>query len=99
MFCYSTSALSCSAPLFRGAPELFRRSAGVPCCSVVPKLFRRFACVPSCSGYSAGVPRSVVPCSGVPAFIVCLKTQKKKTALKRTSNDIFNRKIIDLYES
>ena len=71
MFRYSASALSCSAPRFRGVPELFRRSAGVPWCFVVPELFRRTACVPSCSSYSAGVLRSVVPCSGVPAFIVC----------------------------
>ena len=41
-------------------PALFRRSAGVPCSGGVP-LFRR----------SAGVLRSVVPCPGVPGFIVC----------------------------
>ena len=63
--------LGSHTPLFRAVPELFRRSAGVPWCSVVPALFRRSACVPSCFGYSAGVPRIVVPCSGVPAFIIC----------------------------
>ena len=56
MFRYSASALSCGAPLFCGVPELSRRSTGAPWYS----------------GYSTGVPRSVVPCSGVPAFIVCL---------------------------
>ena len=55
MFCYLASALSCSAPLF----------------DVVPELFRHSACVLLCSGYSTGAPHSVVPCSGVPAFIVC----------------------------
>ena len=39
--------------------------------SDIPPLFRYSAVVPWCSGYAAGVPRSVVPCDGVPAFIVC----------------------------
>ena len=41
--------------------------------SGIPLLFRYFAVVPQCSGYSAGVLRYVVPCSGVPGFIVCQK--------------------------
>ena len=70
----SIVVLRCSAlfPLFRG-------------CSVVPVVFRYSGVVPSFSGCSlfwcsggvplfrrsAGVPCSVVPCSGVPGFIVC----------------------------
>ena len=46
-------------PVFR-VPVLFRRSAGVPCSGVLVV----FRC-------SADVPCSVVPCSGVPGFIVC----------------------------
>ena len=46
--------------------------------SVVPPVVRcsdsvpAFASVPSVSQCSAGVPFSVVPCFGVPGFIVCL---------------------------
>ena len=51
----------CSAGVtlvFRGVPLVFR---GIP-------LFRHYSGVFRCS---AGVPRSVVPCSGVPGFMVC----------------------------
>ena len=59
-------------------------SSGSNCCGF--PLFRYSVVVPQCSGYSAGGPRAVVPCSvvpalfrrsvgvpcsGVPGFIVC----------------------------
>ena len=68
-------------------------SSGSSFCGVqlsgIQPLFRYSAVVPWCSGCSAGFPRSIVPCSGVPAlfrrsagvpcsgvpgFIVCLGT-------------------------
>ena len=45
---------------YSGIPSLFRGVPAIPLVFRVP-LFRR----------SAGVPCSVVPCSGVPGFIVC----------------------------
>ena len=41
-------------------------SSGSSFCGVL--LFRYSVVILWCSGYSTGVPRSVVPCSGVPAL-------------------------------
>ena len=56
-------------PLFRGipiVPPVFR-------CSASFLVFCQRSGVPPVFCYSAGVPCSVVPCSSVPGFIVCLR--------------------------
>ena len=77
---YYNCSSFCLVPLFRGVPMVLRQCfVAIPGCSVVPPLslgvplFRErsvFFCslVFRCS---ASVPCSVVPCSGVPDFIVC----------------------------
>ena len=49
--------------------RLFRWCSAIRC-----SVFRWCSVVPALSRFSAGVPCSVVPCSGVPGCIVCLKT-------------------------
>ena len=65
--------LCCSViPVFRrysGIPPFFRGVPAIPLVFCNP-LFR----IPVVFRCSAGVPCSVVPCSGVPGCIVCLKT-------------------------
>ena len=77
-------------------------SSGSNFCGVL--LFWYSTVVPQCSGYSAGFPRSVVPCSsgvlfrrcsvvpcsGVPGFIVCLFAQ---VGLKNSNFQSFQQKI------
>ena len=59
---------------------LFRCSSHIPVFHGIPIVLPVFGCmfhqcsgVPSVFRYSADVPCSVVPCSGVPGFIVCQK--------------------------
>ena len=62
--CFVVTLFRCSShvPLFRGIPIVL---------PVFGCMFRQCSGVPPVSQFSAGVPRSVVPCSGVPGFIVC----------------------------
>ena len=70
LFIFSLVLFQCfviPSVLYRSAP-LFRRY--FDCSSVVP-LFRWCSVVSGWFRSSASVPCSVVPCSGVPGFIVC----------------------------
>ena len=66
------------------------------CCFVVPLfrcsshvlLFRGIPIVPPVFRYSAGVPCSVVLCSGVPGFIVCPFDRTPLMAASGWRNDI-----------
>ena len=74
-WCYLAVPLLCCSfhvPLFHGI-RLFRQ------CSIVPPVFRcsaRIPVFPSVFRCSTGAPRYVVPCSGVPGFIVGFELRK-----------------------
>lgn len=71
------------------------------CCSVgIPGCFIGVLLFPHCSGlfcYSTGVPSSIVSCSGVPSFIVCLGSGLKLSIDRYKQNSYLSADVIKAY--
>ena len=89
-------SLFCVVSLFRGVPLVLRWCSGVFCCSGLYQdvlLFRWFYVV-YCS---IGVPYFIVLCSGIPGFIVCLRSWRSPKSCCRKHHGIHTIYLSTLY--